>query len=188
MLLFTLMACESQGLTGVAPCLAHDQNIRRPPIGSPPMDLLLVVDNTRGMESAQAALAAQMPRLVETLRSGIQPDGRQLPSPSGIRIGVITSDMGAAGFGRASCHPFGDDGLLQLDPACASDDPPFLALRAGLEVSEEFGAQLRCATNVGTGGCEFRQPLEALLKAVTSPESELVFDLGGHGHGQVLSS
>lgn len=181
--LSTLVACESPALTGVAPCLAHDTNFRVPPIGPPGMDLLLVVDNTPGMEAAHAALAAVMPRLVETLRSGIQANGRRIQPPSQVRIGVITSDMGAAGYERATCPPFGDDALLQLDPACASDDLPFLALRSYLEVSEDFGAQLRCAANVGTGGCGPSQPLEALLKAVTPASSELTF-ASGSGHAE----
>lgn len=181
--LCTLAACESPGLTGVAPCLAHDTNFGVPPIGPPGMDLLLVVDTTPGMEAAHAAFAAVMPRLVETLRSGTQADRRQLPPPSQVRIGVITSDMGAAGYERASCPPLGDDGLLQLGPACASDDLPFLALRSHLEVSEDFGAQLRCAANVGTGACGPSQPLEALLKAVTPASSELTF-ASGSGHSE----
>jgi hypothetical protein len=138
------------------------------------LDLVLVVDNTPGMERAQQTLMRTLPRVLEQLLTGDR-DGDGVAEQAAIRsihLGVITTDMGTGpGYANSfdGCHtPGGDDGLVgaSINAAVA---PSFLTF-ASTDATGGLAAQSQRALDVGTRGCVFRQPLEAALKAITSAE------------------
>ena len=88
--------------------------------GPSEVDLLLVIDNTEGMEGPQNQLVAELPTLVHLLTSSDRDgDGvRELPRANSLHLGVITSDMGSGQqLGVPTCAPgLGDDGFLRHKP------------------------------------------------------------------------
>jgi len=48
-----------------------------------------------------------------------------------------------------------------------------------------FAADASCLTSLGTGGCGFEQPLDAVLKALTPAGEATTFTMGTRGHGDV---
>lgn len=161
-----------------APCDRVLTSYQRAGLGPPPLELLLVVDRSVD-PSAQASLAAALPRWMEVIRSGdVNGDGDTLDpedfSPfDHVRAGVITTDMGTGGHALPSCpaSDFGDDGLLQTanatGEACIESVPPFLTWGPSLTTPEELVQGLGCIALVGSDGCAIEQPLEAALKALT---------------------
>lgn len=162
------------------------------------LDVLLMVDNSNSMAEEQAALTAQIPRLARALASGDSDgDGVQdFPALESVRVGVISSDMGTGGADVPTCGSgssgvlFGDDGVLRTAgpshvPGCATSYPAFAEVGADSSASEleSFVAQVSCVANLGTGGCGFEQPLEAVLKALTPSSSSIRFLGGTSGHG-----
>ncbi len=89
------------------------------------VDLLFVVDNSSSVLDEQAALAAELPRMIRILASGdVDEDGDDLDESDfdGARdldVGVITTDMGALGNALPTCDrpEFGDDGILRTQGA-----------------------------------------------------------------------
>lgn len=157
------------------------------------VDILALIDNSNSMVDEQASFAAELPRLVSVLTTGdFDQDGRTdgpddfLPVHS-LNFGVVTTDMGTGGFAIPTCasSDFGDDGVLRTsaaapDPSCASSFPPFLAYVAEPGADRDaFGAQAACLSFMGTGGCGFEQPLEAILKAL-SPSSATSWTADGY--------
>lgn len=156
-------------------------------LGSPPraIDILFVIDNSPSMANKQAALAANIPKMIQILQ--------QLPGPNGgislpdVHIGVVSSDMGAGNAGRW----LGDRGLLWgNDPS-----PGAIATVGGAGCGLDPGARwiedvlkldgsgrsqnytgvladvFSCmAQAVGFGGSVYPQPLQALRVAV-NPQS-----------------
>jgi hypothetical protein len=101
---------------------------------------------------------------------------------------VITSDMGTGGFSVPTCSEpnFGDDGILRTTgntsvPGCSATYPSFLSFSTGDDASA-FATDVACVAVVGTGGCGFEQPLEAILKA-TSVGSGFSMGTSGHADG-----
>jgi hypothetical protein len=146
------------------------------------VDVLLMIDSSDSMGAEQAALVAELPRMVRVLTSGdLEGDGRpDFPASGLLHIGVITSDMGAGGHPVPSCEDgiggsaLGDDGLLiTLDTTpttgCTPTYPAFFGF-AGSGDHDDAAADLVCAASVGLGGCGFEQPLDAVLKALSPSE------------------
>lgn len=158
------------------------------------IDLLFMVDNSLSMKEEQAAVVQEIPRLVEVLATGDRDgDGSQDFRPlAGIHLGVISSNMGIGGVSlppTARCTTtFGDDGILLTesrgtDPTCASSYPPFLTFLSASDDAMAFAQSAGCLATTGLGGCAFEQQLEAVLKALTPSESEVVFE---HERGGVV--
>jgi hypothetical protein len=160
------------------------------------LDVLLMVDNSNSMTEEQASLAAEIPRLVRVLATGdIDQDGIQdFPALHSLRIGTVSSDMGAGGFNVPTCdggdygNEFGDDGVLRTSgntsiSGCSASYPSFVELSSGDPVVvEQFVNDASCVAAMGTGGCGFEQQLEAVLKAVTPSSSPLRFHQGSLGN------
>jgi hypothetical protein len=160
------------------------------------VDLLLVIDNSNSMTEEQASLAAEIPRLVDTLVN--PPDRDRDGEPdwlpvTDLHVGVVTSDMGTGGHRVPTCTEptFGDDGVLRTSgrtdmPGCMATYPPFLSFSGGEDVSS-FARDVTCVANMGTGGCGFEQQLDAMLKALSpsmpSSGEPVVFNMGTFGHG-----
>jgi hypothetical protein len=158
------------------------------------LDLLFVIDNSKSMTEEQAKLSAQLPKLVKILTSGdYDGDGVQDFEPvSDLHLGVISSDMGAAGVpGVPTCgknNAMGDDGVListSRSLSCngfALSSTRYQAFTPGTtQASDQLAADFACLASLGTDGCGFEQPLEAMYKAL-APDSE-TFAKGTGGHG-----
>lgn len=173
-----------------------------------PIDLLLVLDDSASMEEEQALLVGALPGLVREL---VEPpdddlDGHPdwLPVPS-LHVGIITTNLGAAGYPVPTCEggiagpSHGDDGLLRTRSTragCEVAYPPVLSFGAGDDV-DAFVQDLGCIASVGTDGCGYEQPLEAMLRALspraptsyTGPGYEPpTFWDGSYGHGDVANA
>lgn len=160
----------------------------RPPTGCPPrasaVDILLMVDNSHSMSEEQSSLAEELSSI--TLR--LSDRGLDL------RVGVISSDLGVGGNPVFTCEGqrLGDDAVLTTSRTVLTDEcgalshPPFIDFRGGDPRDRDaFGDDAACMALLGTHGCGFEQPLDAVLKALTPSTSELQFasDTSGHADG-----
>jgi hypothetical protein len=160
------------------------------------LDLLLVVDNSASMEQEQAALAAELPRMMTALLTGdIDGDGTPEVAPVGdIHVGVVSTDMGLEGLENAGvekCGGKGDDGVLLAGrtdlPGCSAPADNFLQYDAE-SPPDGAAAELACLATLGINGCGFERQLDAALKALTPSHSAIEFYSasgpvpGGHGN------
>lgn len=138
------------------------------------VDLLFVVQNTRGMAARQKALAEAVPGILDRL--GAMPGG--LPN---LHIGVVTTDLGAGlGVGTTgACARPGGDRAIFFNGNCGLDaNSRFLASFDGGR-QNNFPGKLAdvasCLVQVGETGCEFPHTLQAarvaLYEAIT-PENQ----------------
>jgi hypothetical protein len=155
------------------------------------VDLLLVVDNSRSMQEEQQGLARQLPRLARSLVQGSVADGAGFPPIRDLHAAVLSTDLGAGNVADVyRCERgSGDDGRFRTRPGvqaegCPRSYPPYLSYRQGDDV-ERFARRFSCLARQGTEGCNFEQPLEAALKALTPANSPTRFaqQTGGHGTG-----
>jgi hypothetical protein len=130
------------------------------------LDLLFVVDDSGGMGPAQDALISTIPAFVDTLQS----EGG-LP---GLHIGVVSPNLGAAGYSISGCDGDGDAGRLQSAPrgSCTGPAGNFvsdLPAADGTRFTNYVGTlteTLQCIAPLGFDGCGFEQHLEALRRAI----------------------
>jgi len=162
-----------------------------------PVDVLFVIDNSQSMEEEQASLAAEMPRLIESLVAppDLDGDGELDWNPiANLQIGVITTDLGAGGVRIGSCERRrGGDGILRnvgnpRDFACLRPFPRFLSYGSRAGDAEEIVEDLACVVNVGIDGCGQEQHLEATLKALTPATATIRFEGGTTGHGDGVNA
>ncbi len=153
------------------------------------VDLLFMIDDSGSMAEEQASLAAEIPRLVRVLASGENPStGETFEPVRSLRVGVVSSDLGSGPNG-ACATTFGDDGVLQRrgserDARCMSFYPTWLDFASGTDDPDTFALDVTCVADaIGTDGCGYEQPLEAVLKALTPSTSGLTFHGGTSGHG-----
>jgi len=146
-----------------------------PPTYGHALDLLFVVDNTSTMGDKQPALEYGLQRLLshlEFVRGGV-PD---------LHVGVVSTDMGVGDNPVPGCTFAGDAGTLQNAPrllGCTAPAGRFLRDYAdGSERDTNFGDEslpeaFSCIAQLGTDGCGFEQPLEAMRKALdrSNPEN-----------------
>ena len=142
------------------------------------IDLLLVVDDSSSTDDEQTLLAAALHSLAGTLTSppDDDADGRpDWPPITSLHAAVVTTDMGTGGAAIPTCGSgtfgamLGDDGIFvtrgSSAPGCSlGAHPPILSF----EPLDPMGLfQLGCAASLGSGGCSYEQPLEAMLKALS---------------------
>ncbi|MCC6214532.1 MAG: hypothetical protein IT376_06660 [Polyangiaceae bacterium] len=162
-------------------------------------DLLLVVDDSLGMQDKQPLLADAVPRLVQRLvdppcvdaegtvtgpapggSGGTCPAGqsRQFPPIRDLHVGVITSSLGSAGGdicpGTGSTGGGDDHGRLVPAVRAGLPDPGgagFLAWGAGAQPDPAaFAADLRAhVLGAGADGCGYEAPLEAWYRFLVDP-------------------
>ena len=142
------------------------------------LDLLFVVDDSSSMAGAQAALNVQLPRLLNTLMTGHRDalDEHPFPAIRDLHVGVVSSDMGTPGVNFGNCRADGgDDGRLQHTPHGERCDPSYPRFLSYGTVGKngpasdfaKFIDDVACVATLGTSGCDFQQPLEAPLKALS---------------------
>jgi len=191
--------CLDRELRPLVPCVSQGfvESIEQNAVDK--VDLLFMVDNSGSMSEEQASLGTELPRMVTVLttgdRTGDGPTMDDFAPVKNLHVGVITSDMGVAGFNVPTCtrNPMsGDDGLLRTVgntsiAGCMATYPTFLEYIPGTspQTPMQFGADFRCVAATGIGGCGFEQQLEATLKAITPRVSPIQFLAGTSGHGDV---
>jgi hypothetical protein len=144
-----------------------EENLRVPASPLQPVDLLFVIDDGGVLEyrgepaRVQDLLVARFPAIEAALggRDGRLPD---------LHLGVISSDLGVGAAYPGLCTIEGDGGVLQNAPrveGCGPPDgrwirtePPNFASTLG----DSFG----CIARLGEQGCPFRQPFEAMRRAL----------------------
>lgn len=139
------------------------------------IDILFVIDNSGSMREEQASLAANFNRFVNILE---QIDGG-LPD---IHIGVISADIGAGPYGIQGCNGSGDNGILQNAPvggACETPTDPYISDFRSEDGSSRvtnytgtLADTFACIAELGTTGCGFEQPLEAMRRALNGSNSQ----------------
>jgi hypothetical protein len=148
-----------------------------PPRFNRNLDLLFVVDDSENMAARQLALASsfrELSRHLETTEGGL-PD---------MHVGVVSTDLGAGGYEYSGCaDPQGRRGVLQsapTRPACRAPEGSFLMSYDGGDSGRlenfdgDLGSAFQCIAQLGTNGCMYRQPLEAMRLALdgTNPEND----------------
>lgn len=193
-----LGGCPNQDLAPLSPCTVSAVSADVPVSGVDKVDLLFVIDDSGSMVEEQKKLAAQLPKLVGILTSGMKDNGETFPPVKDLHLGVVTSDMGGAGIkiGETKCdtngiNTFGRDGILLdrsagAEGACEGVMPgahylSYVPKKSGGPSADEIAESFKCLANVGTNGCGFEQQLEAMYKAL-APDS-VSFAAGTKGHG-----
>ncbi len=174
-------ACEPAASSCASPRESWSVQVPTPDVDE--VDLLLVIDNSESMVEEQAALVAELPRVVQALASGDRDaDGvRDFDPVLSLHVGLVTTDMGA---GRNTDVPscaagLGDDGILlarsdSTSETCVSTYPSGVFMfDAERDDAADFATTIGCVASVGTSGCRFEQPLEAALKALTPSTTSL---------------
>lgn len=174
-----------------------------PPTGD--VDILFVIDNSNSMQEEQETLARELPRMVRILASGDRDedgdndDEGDFEPLTSLRLGVVSSNMGANGNAVPGCMGPGDDGVLLERgsgdfPGCRDSYPSYLDLDATGSAAQ-LGDDFSCVALVGVSGCGLEQQLEAGLKALVRSDSTVLDDDGeprpirfsgdtaGHGDG-----
>ncbi|HEY6476914.1 MAG TPA: hypothetical protein VI456_10060, partial [Polyangia bacterium] len=141
------------------------------------LDLVFVIDDGAAMAGWQAQLAAQLPLMAMVAKCA------NCPTPSGLHIGVVSSDLGLGAALNAAvpgCSAAGDGGQLRsqpeatctdttLDPSATfiSDDGDERNFSTPDDASGSgLGKVFQCIAQLGAGGCGFGQPLAALDRAL----------------------
>ncbi|MCA9680238.1 MAG: VWA domain-containing protein [Kofleriaceae bacterium] len=166
-----LAGCIDRPITEVDPGQDKVENLSFTVDLNRNLDLLFVVDNSGSMEREQLQITENFKRMIEVLET--LPGG--LPN---IHLGVVSTDVGAG----ASCvTPSPGPGVLRnaaMVPGCTPPSGRYIE-----DVDDGNGGRARnytgalddtfaCIATLGTDGCGFEQPLEALRLAL-SPSTTL---------------
>ena len=142
------------------------------------LDILFVIDNSASTYDKQALFASNFPRFAAALDAfpGGRPD---------LHIGIVTStvDIGVQGFGPGCPSPApNDDGLLVATPrtstctpqtgAFITDAPGSGGTRVTNYPAASLSDALACIALVGSTGCGFEAPLEAMKRALDGSRPE----------------
>ena len=134
------------------------------------VDILFVIDNSVTMEAEQDSLVRDFPQFVSVLET-------QLGGLPNLHIGVVSTDLGVASPSIASCPVGpGDEGILQNAPRILGCSAPtdryisdVLASDGSTRIknySGELAQTFSCIAQLGTSGCGFEQPFEAMRRAL----------------------
>ena len=127
------------------------------------VDLLFVIDNSGSMEDEQQNLVAAFPGFINTMQ-------QELASTEGYNVGVIRTDANdiscvagrygvlvtrnfTAGSSNATCTPYASGGRYMTQ-------------------DDDLASKFSCAALVGIGGDGDEHPAEALLAALSSPNTD----------------
>jgi hypothetical protein len=144
------------------------------------VDVLFIIDDSPSVMPVQAELKNAFPTFASALA--------QFPgkgAATSFHIGVITSDLGAAGTTIGNqCVPGGRGGRLQAlgraaDPGCAAPTGGVnfisidqMASTDNLPSPQTLEQTFVCMASVGDTGCGFEMPLEAAYRALHDPVAD----------------
>ena len=160
-----LGACGGHAAPPEAPPDAPPAAFSIPPAG---VDILFVVSNSDDTQDKQTVIAQNLPAFASALEAlpGGAPD---------YHIGVVTTTVAIdSTLYEPSCGAApNDDGRLQNTPRVSGCTPP----SDRYITPTNFGSQrledaLACIMQVGTGGCGFGAPLEAMKRALDGSHAE----------------
>jgi hypothetical protein len=163
--------CADREDTGEDPCTVTEQTMLFPIKFRLDLDILFVIDNSGSMQEEQDSLARNFDRfmaVLENIEGG-------MPS---VHIGVVSTDVGT-GTATSGCTANGDNGVLRSVPGPAAPAgcvPPEDAYIKDIEVNGErvrnytgtLDDTFSCIAQLGTEGCGFEQPLEAMYRALSN--------------------
>ena len=200
MVVLSVAGCLDRNLKPVTPCVSQGFVTSIEQQGVDKVDLLFMVDDSGSMRPEQQILATNFPRMIQILVTGDRmlndvaghPETMtdNFPPVKDLHLGVVTCDMGTAGYAIPGCNhqPYGDDGVLRTagdtsTSGCMASYPHFLSYPNGSESPTAFAMDFACVAKVGTSGCGFEQQLESPLKALTPATSPIRFFNNTTGHG-----
>ena len=151
------------------------------PPTAPPVDILVLVDDSNSMDQEQVGLTQRFPELLDELVHPTDSDGDGVPDHlpvTDLRVGVVTQDTGVGGYAISTCEsdPFvGDDGCMQHQPSpgvseCEAAYPSWLSFHAENEATyplTRLAQDFTCIGFLGGRGCGIEQSLEGLRRALT---------------------
>lgn len=127
------------------------------------LDVLFVVDNSGSMGQEQLALANAFGEFLSTVGAVF----------GDVRIGVISTTLGAGDFALPSCSKVGgDQGKLQNAPrtaGCTAPSDPWISIVNGKATNtgaSDASDAFSCIARLGVDGCGFEQTLEAVHRAL----------------------
>ncbi len=175
-LLLTAGGCPTRDLSGMEPNNCSEQYKDIAVEINRSIDLLFVIDNSASMAEEQASLAANFDRFVDVME-GVE--GGLLS----IHLGVISTDLGVGPYPVNGCSANGDNGRLQSSPRVDGCSPPDGAFIRNVvnpdgtrtqNYTGELADTFACIARLGTDGCGFEQPLEAMRRALdgSNPENQ----------------
>jgi hypothetical protein len=141
------------------------------------LDLVFVIDDSAAMAGWKAQLASQLPLMAMVGKCA------NCPTPSGVHIGVVSSDLGLGAALNAAvpgCSAAGDGGQFRSQPEGTCTDStldPSATFISDIGEERNFstpddasasglGKVFQCIAQLGAGGCGFGQPLAALDRAL----------------------
>ncbi len=134
------------------------------------LDVLFVIDNASSMETRQQALSRGFGAFIDELE--VLGAGRP-----NLHIGVISSDLGAGPYSINGCDANGDTGALQNTPRIADCTAPTDRFIVDIQTADgerqknyqgTISESFSCIAELGTNGCRFGQPLEAMFRALNN--------------------
>jgi hypothetical protein len=169
-----LAGCPDRTVAELAPVQAGE--IAKDIPVSVDIDLLFVIDNSGSTGDKQTVFAQNFPRFVQAL------DAFEAGRPN-LHIGVVSStvDLGVSGVGGCPRPAPNDNGLLHNTPngSCAAPAGRYIIDVADpgggrkTNYTGTLGDTLSCIAQIGSSGCGFEAPLEAMKRALdgTRPEN-----------------
>jgi hypothetical protein len=140
------------------------------------IDLLFVIDNSASTQDKQDAFLANFKNFTDALENF---PGGHLPN---VHIGVISTsvDIGVSGIDSRCSPASGENGRLQATArgACTAPTGNFISDIAApngartKNYTDTLANTFKCIANLGTGGCGFESPLEAIKRALDGSRPE----------------
>ena len=171
----TLAACPDREVARVDPRQNREQEKEVPVQINRNLDILFVIDNSGSMREEQASLVANFNRFINVL------DNIEGGLPN-VHIGVVSTDIGAGPYGIMGCTGNGDNGILQNAPVGGACNTPTdlyisdIGDEDGLNRQTNYTGTLAdtfsCIAELGTTGCGFEQPLEAMRRALNGSNAQ----------------
>ncbi|HEY2749150.1 MAG TPA: hypothetical protein VGL86_31240 [Polyangia bacterium] len=184
--LIPLFACLSPPVESPKTTVTQETSVRVEQSVKNKVDLLFMVDNSNSMAPKQQQLQQRFPQLIKQL-DAFAAQGND----AWYHIGVVTSDLGAAGDLQACAKAGGDGAKLQVAPNPMSSFPAptdcggftlgggenFIDYNqiagtsnvmgiTGGALGDQVAAAFTCMASVGDQGCGFEHQLESPYRAL----------------------
>ncbi len=133
-------------------------------IGCKKVDIVFVIDGSGSMADEQQNLLAAFPNFIDTMRT-------ELNSAEGFNVGVVRTDGN-----DISCVPGRYGVLVTRNYALGSSNAtctPYASGQRHMTQDDDLPSKFNCAARVGTGGDGDEQPMQAVIAALTPPNTDV---------------